>query len=331
MEWDAKHLRLASDAAGVAFWSWNVDTDRLTLDEHGHDLWGIPLLWGVPMAVNVSFRELSARVHPADLDRVRAAFSATRAVLGRFEIDFRVLVEDKVRWIAVRGQGDEAELADRIMFGIFLDVTERKQAEAGNELLAGEMTHRVKNLLAVTSSLIAITLQSTDTTTDMARELTQRLEALGRAHDLIRPVPGQKANTAFLSDLFTKLLAPYDDVGASSDRIRVSVPPMDVGEVAATTLALVVHELATNSLKYGALSTEAGTLDVSCEIPDDDVVVVWTERGGPALTTPTGWKGYGSELMSQTMSYQLGGSLDYNWEEAGVVVTLRMNKEALLA
>ena len=110
MEWDAKHLRLASDAAGVAFWSWNVDTDRLTLDEHGHDLWGIPLLWGVPMAVNVSFRELSARVHPADLDRVRAAFSATRAVLGRFEIDFRVLVEDKVRWIAVRGQGDEAEL-----------------------------------------------------------------------------------------------------------------------------------------------------------------------------------------------------------------------------
>jgi len=87
----------------------------------------------------------------------------------------------------------------------------------------------------------------------MARELTQRLTALGRAHDLVRPLPGGEGKAALLGDLLAILLAPYDDMGAFSGRIRVSVPRMGVGEAAATTLALVVHELATNSLKYGAL------------------------------------------------------------------------------
>lgn len=165
----------------------------------------------------------------------------------------------------------------------------------------------------------------------MARELTHRLTALGRAHDLVRPLPGREATAALLGDLLTVLLAPYDDMGAFSGRIRVSVPRMGVGETAATTLALVVHELATNSLKHGALSTESGTLDVSCAAPDDEVVVVWTERGGPPVSAPAGPQGYGSQLVTRSMSRQLGGSLDYHWDKEGVVVTLRMNKESLAA
>jgi two-component sensor histidine kinase len=123
-----------------------------------------------------------------------------------------------------------------------------KQAEEGNELLAGEMSHRVKNLLAIASGLTAIASRSAKTTADMAKELTQRLTALGRAHDLVRPLPGQGGKLRS-SALLTVLLALYDDMGAFSGRVRVSVPRMGVGEQAATTLALVVHELATNSLK----------------------------------------------------------------------------------
>ena len=321
--WDQKHLRLAIKAAGVALWSWNVDTDKLTMDQRGYDLWGIPAGEGV------SFADLSAHIHPADRDRVRAAFAATRAIIGPYETDFRIMVGGEVRWISARGQGDDADIFDRIMFGIFLDVTGRKQAEEGHELLAGEMSHRVKNLLAIASALTAITSQSTATTADMARELTHRLTALGRAHDLVRPLPSQEAKGALLGDLLTVLLAPYDDMGAFSGRIRVSVPRMGVGEAAATTLALVVHELATNSLKYGALSAKAGTLDVSCAAHEDDVVVVWTERGGPAVAPPEGPAGYGSKLVTRSMSTQLGGSLDYRWDEAGVVITLSMKKDRL--
>jgi two-component sensor histidine kinase len=143
------------------------------------------------------------------------------------------------------------------MFGIFLDVTARKQAEEGHELLAGEMSHRVKNLLAIASALTAITSRSAQSTEEMAQELTQRLTALGRAHDLVRPLPNGQGSAALLGDLFSVLLAPYDDTGAFSGRIRVAVERMGVGEKAATSLALVIHELATNSMKYGALSDSA--------------------------------------------------------------------------
>ena len=210
-----------------------------------------------------------------------------------------------------------------------IDVTGRKQAEEGHELLAGEMSHRVKNLLAIASGLTAITSRSAKTTADMAEELTRRLTALGRAHDLVRPLPGQGEKAALLGDLFTVLLAPYDDMGAFSGRVRVAVPRMAVGEQAATTLALVVHELATNSLKYGALSSPSGALDISCAAPDAEVVVVWTERGGPPVTAPADDAGYGSKLLNRGMTIQLGGSIACDWSSEGVIVTLRMTKDRL--
>ena len=322
-DWNSAHLRLAIEAAGVALWSWNVDTNRFTMDERAFELWGVPL------SDYVSFEDLSSHIHPADRDRVKAAFAATRAIVGAYEIDFRIMIGEEVRWISARGQGDDAGIVDRIMYGIFIDVTGRKQAEEGHELLAGEMSHRVKNLLAIATGLTAITSRSAKTTADMAQELTHRLTALGRAHDLVRPLPGQGGKAALLGDLFTVLLAPYDDMGAFSGRVRVSVPRMGVGEQAATTLALVVHELATNSLKYGALSSQEGVLDISCAPHDTEVTVVWTERGGPPVEALTGDGGYGSKLLNRGMTVQLGGSISCDWNSEGVIVTLKMTKDRL--
>ena len=166
----------------------------------------------------------------------------------------------------------------------------------------------------------------------MARELTLRLTALGRAHDLVRPVPGQnKAASALLGDLLSVLLAPYDDLGAFSGRIRVSVPRMRVGDAATTVLALVVHELATNSLKYGALSVDTGTLDVSCSAHDEAVTVIWTESGGPKVKPPEGKPGYGSKVVERTVTGHLRGSIDYNWAPDGLIVTLKVDPSRLEA
>lgn len=323
--WNEKHLRLAITGAGVALWSWNVDTNRLILDARAYDLWGIPL------SSDVTFEELSSRIHPADRDRVGAAFTATRAIVGPYEIDFRIIVDELVRWVSARGQGDDEGMVGRSMFGIFLDVTGRKQAEEGNELLAGEMSHRVKNLLAIASALTSITSRASTTIEDMAKQLTQRLAALGRAHDLVRPLAGRLESAALLGDLLTVLLAPYDDLGPYSGRIRVSVPRMAVGEKSATTLALILHELATNSLKYGALSSETGTLDVSCDGQENDVVIVWTEQGGPKVTRADGDGGFGSKLINRAIADQLGGSLHCDWAEDGVIITLRMKEDSLKA
>lgn len=163
--WTTSALRLAVEAAGVALWSWNITTDELILDEAARDLWGVS-----PDDSEVSFEDRSAQIHPADRDRVRQAFYATRAVSGRYEIDFRILIGDVVRWISARGQGADAAVVGDVTFGVFIDVTERKQAEESNELLAGEMSHRVKNLLSIASGLTSLTSRSTTTAVDMARE-----------------------------------------------------------------------------------------------------------------------------------------------------------------
>ena len=322
-EWQPDHLRLAVEAAGIALWAWNVDDDRFTMDERGFEL------WGVPWAETVTFDELSKHIHPADRDRVRAAFAATRAVLGPYETDFRICVGDEIRWIAARGQGEDVGIVGRTMFGIFLDVTGRKQAEEGHELLAGEMSHRVKNLLAIAAGLTEITSRTTSSTKDMARELIQRLTALGRAHDLVRPLPEDQGSAALLGDLLSVLLAPYDDLGAFSGRIRVAVERMGVGEGAATSLAMVVHELATNSLKYGALSSESGTLDVSTRSEGEEISLIWMERGGPAVDAPPEADGFGSKLVQRSVQRQLGGTIEHEWLEGGLVVTVRLNRARL--
>ena len=324
-EWQPEHLRLAVAAAGVALWAWNVDNDLLTMDERGFELWGMP--WSDA----VTFEELSSHIHPADRDRVRSAFAATRAVLGAYETDFRILIGDEVRWISARGQGADVGIVGRTMFGIFLDVTGRKQAEEGHELLAGEMSHRVKNLLAIASGLTAITSRSAANTEEMAQELTGRLGALGRAHDLVRPLPSGQGKTALLGDLISILLAPYDDLGAFKGRIRVAVERVGVGEKSATSLALVIHELATNSMKYGALSEATGTLDITSAAEGDDIVLTWLERGGPAVKAPDQPVGFGSQLVKRSVAGQLGGAIDYEWAEDGIIVTLRIRRDRLAA
>lgn len=321
--WHPEHLRLAIDAASVALWSWQVDSDRFTMDQRAFDLWGLP--WDK----EVTFEELSAHVHPADRDRVRAAFSATRSVAGPYEIDFRIILGEDVRWISARGHGADEAIENRILFGIFLDVTSRKQAEEGHELLAGEMSHRVKNLLAIATGLTHLSSRSARSIPEMAGELVGRLTALGRAHDLIRPLPGEEGKAALLGDLLSILLAPYDDEGAFAGRIRVAVPRMGVGEKSATALAMAVHELATNAVKYGALSVEAGKLDISSTVDERDVCLVWAETGGPPVEHPPELRGFGSKLLSRSVSQQLQGDLSYDWQTTGLVLTLRMRKERL--
>lgn len=322
-QWSTAHLRLAIHAAGVALWAWNVDTDEFTMDEQGF------ALWGLDRTEKVTFEALSAHIHPADRDRVRAAFTATRAIFGPYETDFRILIHDEVRWIAARGQGEDEGIVGRTMFGVFLDVTGRKQAEESNELLAGEMSHRVKNLLSIATGLTAISSQSAATVEEMTTELMERLAALGRAHDLVRPLPDGQGDAALLADLLAVLLAPYDNLGAFKGRVRVAVERMGVGQTSATALALVVHELATNSMKYGALSADAGTLDVASEAEGEDIILNWVERGGPPVNAPGNMEGFGSKLLRRSITGQLGGTIDYRWDKGGLVITLRIKRARL--
>lgn len=321
--WLEEHLRFAVEAASVALWCWNVDDDTLNMDEYGFELWGLP--WKDA----VTFEELSAHIHPADRDRVQAAFKATQSVTGMYETDFRIMLGEEIRWVSSRGKGEDEGMQGRAKFGVFIDVTQRKQNEEANELLAGEMSHRVLNLLAIATALTTMTGRSAGTVSDMTKQLVQRLTALGRVHSMVRPLPGKEGKAALLGDLISVLLSPYDDDGAFSGRIRTSVPRMGVGEVSATALAMIIHELATNSLKHGALSVNTGTLSISSSSNDEEVEIVWAETGGPAIAGTPERSGFGSRILRNTVEKQLHGELDLDWQEAGLVATLRVPRAQL--
>src|SRR5581483_860436 len=154
-------------------------------------------------------------------------------------------------------------------------------------------SHRVKNLFAIAAALTHISARSAVTPAAMADDVVQRLVALSNAHDLIRPALTHQRKAADLGDLLAVLLAAYDDQGVIGDRIHVAVPDVLVGESSITTVALVVHELATNSLKYGALSAPGGTLGITGAVHEGELTLAWTERGGPALATQRGQDGFG--------------------------------------
>lgn len=320
--WDERRLRIATDAAGVALWSWNVDSDQITMDERAFELWGLPA------RDNITFKELSASIHPSDQDKVRAAFNSTRDLSGAYETDFRILHGDEVRWVSARGRGDDQGIVGRIMFGVFLDVTVRKLAEEAREMLTGELQHRIKNLFSITAALTGIASRSTESKEDLADDLKRRLAALSAAHDLIFPGFNEQKRAVLLRDLLAVLLKPYSRDCSGSQSVSISAPEVMVGERSITALATIVHELATNSSKYGALSAAEGRLDVSCCEGENEVELVWSETGGPLRATPFGHDGFGNKLTAGLIEV-MGGSITRDWTDEGVIVTLRMSKARL--
>jgi hypothetical protein len=276
----------------------------------------------------VTFETLSKNIHPADLERVRSAFAATRAAIGAYEIDFRILSGRDIRWISARGQGDEMDRADRTTFGVFLGRYPTKARRGSQRASGGRDEPQGKEPVAYSDSTYP-------------DHVPLGGNKRGNGAGIIEPPDGTRPGTgprssglrpqnegALLGDLISILLAPYDEKGASV-RIRVFVPKMSVGETSSTTLALVIHELATNAAKYGALSVASGTLDVSCTAHDDQVALMWTERGGPPVVMTAMPEGFGSKLVRRTMAAQFGGTIGFDWSTEGVVITLRMSKVRL--
>jgi two-component sensor histidine kinase len=115
---------------------------------------------------------------------------------------------------------------------------------------------------------------------------------------------------------------------SNSERVHISSPKVLVGEKSATALALVVHELATNSIKYGALSSAEGKLEINCSAESGEVKIVWIESGGPRTSKP-GRSGFGTKLVVSSLSDQLGGTISAIWPPTGAIITLIMSEVRL--
>lgn len=186
-------------------------------------------------------------------------------------------------------------------------------------LLAQELNHRVKNLFTLTGGMISMTARSADTPAKMVEALHGRLSALSWAHSLISPViAGGSGETRSigLAALIDRLLEPHLVNGPT--QTRIDVPDLTLHGRAVADLALVIHELATNAAKYGSLSRADGALEVVATVEGTEVILLWTETGGPELAAPPTSKGFGSRLIAMTVGSQLGGHVDSDWHKAGV-------------
>ena len=213
------------------------------------------------------------------------------------------------------------------------DNTERRRAQEQQQLLVREMGHRVKNLFAITSGMVALSARSAATPREMAAAVQSRLAALTRAHQLTRPGlidddSPPRTETA-LQTLMQTILSPYVDPARDTDRIVVEGADVSIGGHAITSLALILHELATNAAKYGALSSHDGRLRVDCSIDSGVLRIDWTERGGPHLDGPPQMKGFGGVLTREVVTGQFKGELSYDWKPEGLSVRLSVPVDRL--
>jgi PAS domain S-box-containing protein len=190
-------------------------------------------------------------------------------------------------------------------------------------------SHRIKNIFSVVAGLVHLTGRTHPDLSGLLGELRQRITALGRAHDFVRPHSEQSRPVLrqdSLHGLLDELFSPYQR--QSGERIRVTGHDVAVDDRAATPLALIFHELATNASKYGALSSEHGKVTLTIGVDADDVVLHWCERGGPPLSGGPAQNGFGSQLIEMSAARQLGGTVSREWPVAGLEVTARVPKIA---
>ena len=200
------------------------------------------------------------------------------------------------------------------------DISELKKTRERQQLLLREMNHRVKNLFALTGSIIGLSARSAKTAQDLADSARERVAALARAHALTFAHGEPSPHPTTLQSLIRAIVAPFDEPEAP--RIAISGVDVPVSGGAVASLALLLHEFATNAAKYGALSSAEGTIAIDCAEEGDKVVVSWIERGGPPVVRRTGVEGFGGVLSRIAVMSQLGGEIARDWKPEGLEIRL---------
>ncbi|KPF73089.1 hypothetical protein IP69_00495 [Bosea sp. AAP35] len=282
-----------------------------------------------PDAVHESHEDWVRRIHPQERAMVESHFRETVAGTERdYQAEYRIIrpSDGAVRWISAIAQieRDETTGAALRLIGAHLDITERKETEAQLRLLMQELAHRVKNTLAMIQAIASQTLRGATSLEAANETFSARMSALARAHDLL--VSGQRAH-AGVADIATSIIGIQGDPA----RFAIGGPEVVLGPRAALALTLVLHELATNAVKYGSLSNQTGQVSLSWRIDEIDGApqfrLRWQESGGPPVATPSR-RGFGSRLIERTFP-SVSGRAESAYLPTGLVFTLDAPLEAL--
>lgn len=210
------------------------------------------------------------------------------------------------------------------------DITDRRRAEEQKDLLLREMDHRVKNLFALANGMVALSGRKAASVRALVSDLQDRFGALSRAHSLTMPQgrDGKTGQVATLHALVRKVAEPYLSDQAEN-RVVVSGPDLPIGPATVTNFALLLHEFATNALKYGALAVAHGKVRIECFEEGDTVCIIWREHGKPGDGSEPLEEGFGSRLARATIEGPLGGSFAREFKSNGVEIRMKLSRHRL--
>jgi PAS domain S-box-containing protein len=305
LEEQRRRLEIAAEATGLGFWEWDTSGDAVVWSERNRELFG--LAPDAPVDIG-RYMEL---VHPDDLPKVREAYlTAVSNGGGDFSLEHRLAPPLDKRWLVVHGRVIAEPGKPKLVVGTSLDITARKAAEERRALLMGELAHRAKNGIAVVMAIVQQTARSAGSVEAFEDTLMARLQSMATAQDLVtgsggRPVP--------LGEVVRKTLSPFGlarfDLDERLDGVTI------VGEIA-VGLGLLLHEMATNAVKYGALSGGGGRVGIAYAEPDAGLVAMhWREAGGPEVKL-TGRQGFGSRVFEAALRTQ-GGRVEFAFHPQG--------------
>lgn len=303
-------LQLACDVASVGAWETHLKS--------GTSIWTDKIFefLGLDRNLPASAKLFFDHVHSDDVARVDERFNASIANRTLFNEEFRIRRSDgEIRHLVGMGRVSESEDGQPTrMVGVNYDITERKGIEEHAAMLMAELDHRVKNILAVVSSVVTQTLKTGGSVQSVQAELEGRIQAISRAHGLLRELGGVEGS---LGRLVAMELKPY----MQRANVRTAGDDVVLTSRANLSMGLAIHELATNSVKYGCLSTVEGHLDVTwrvIEAADQPVLeILWQETGGPPVTPPK-VRGYGTKLIELSLVRGLSAKVNREFPEAGV-------------
>jgi PAS domain S-box-containing protein len=314
----AEQLGLAVSAAQIGTWDLNLQTDELYWSEHCR------AMFGMSPDEPVSMADFYAGLHPADREATAEVFARAcdPAVRSDYDVQYRTIGKNDgvERWIAARGKAffDQEGCGVRAI-GTTLDITAQKRNEQHLRLLVNELNHRVKNSLAVVQAVAAQTLGRNGAGSQAEAAFTARLIAIAKAHDVLTAENWDGA------DLQEVVRLTVSAAAAHKERFFVAGPSVRMSPKGALALSMAFHELATNALKYGALSTETGRVEIHWRLDASDdgerLRLTWREQGGPRVAAD-GHKGFGTRLIERGLAAELEGHVQLAYLPEGVVCTL---------
>jgi PAS domain S-box-containing protein len=211
------------------------------------------------------------------------------------------------------------------------DITERRRNQEQQNLLLKEMNHRIKNLFTLAGAVVTLSARTAKTSKELAEAVQDRLAALALAHDLtlidLTEEGKQSDRTITLTELVQTIVSPY--VAEENARVTINGPDVSIRGNAVMSMALLLHEIATNAAKYGALSSQRGRVDVRWSVSNGELFLAWRERGGPALYGQPDNEGFGGLLVRLTVTGQLDGQIIRDWNREGLTVNVSARLECL--